>query len=105
MKGFEGGVYALGDFANIAGVDGESLPQLASVAQQAGNYCARAIASKISRVRRKLERKAFQQFSTKRILLYDADKPFRLHCVSRFVLRRPAGHRANSNQKRECSCW
>jgi NADH:ubiquinone reductase (H+-translocating) len=47
VKGFEG-VYALGDFANIAGVDGESLPQLASVAQQAGKYCARAIAAKIS---------------------------------------------------------
>ncbi len=39
VKGFEG-VYAVGDLANIGGVDGESLPQLASVAQQAGTYCA-----------------------------------------------------------------
>jgi NADH dehydrogenase len=47
VKGFEG-VFALGDFANIGGVDGESLPQLASVAQQAGTYCAGAIMAKIS---------------------------------------------------------
>lgn len=38
------GVYALGDFANIAGADGKPLPQLASVAQQCGNWCARNIA-------------------------------------------------------------
>jgi len=37
------GVYALGDFANIAGKDGEPLPQLASVAQQAGKCCAKNI--------------------------------------------------------------
>ena len=47
VNGFEG-VYALGDFANIEGVDGESLPQLASVAQQAGTYCAGAIVAEIS---------------------------------------------------------
>jgi NADH dehydrogenase len=47
VKGFEG-VYALGDFANIAGSDGQSLPQLASVAQQAGKYCAGAILTTIS---------------------------------------------------------
>jgi NADH dehydrogenase len=38
VKGFPG-VYALGDFANIAGADGKPLPQLASVAEQAGKYC------------------------------------------------------------------
>jgi len=43
VKGFEG-VYALGDFANIAGVDGKPLPQLASVAEQCGKWCARNIA-------------------------------------------------------------
>jgi NADH dehydrogenase len=37
------GVYALGDFANIAGKDGEPLPQLASVAEQSGKCCARNI--------------------------------------------------------------
>jgi NADH dehydrogenase len=42
------GVYALGDFANISGVDGKPLPQLASVAQQAGRYCADAIAASIA---------------------------------------------------------
>jgi NADH:ubiquinone reductase (H+-translocating) len=42
------GVYALGDFANIAGADGKPLPQLASVAQQAGYYCARHIAAAIA---------------------------------------------------------
>jgi len=47
VKGFEG-VYALGDFANIADTDGQSLPQLASVAQQAGKYCAGAILTTIS---------------------------------------------------------
>jgi NADH dehydrogenase len=34
------GVYALGDFANVKGEDGKALPQLASVAQQAGRHCA-----------------------------------------------------------------
>ncbi|MGA2537260.1 MAG: NAD(P)/FAD-dependent oxidoreductase [Terracidiphilus sp.] len=47
VKGFPG-VYALGDFANIAGADGKPLPQLASVAQQAGKYCARNIAALIA---------------------------------------------------------
>jgi NADH dehydrogenase len=40
-------VYALGDFANIAGRDGRALPQLASVAQQAGRYCAAHILGQI----------------------------------------------------------
>jgi NADH:ubiquinone reductase (H+-translocating) len=42
------GVYALGDFANIAGADGKPLPQLASVAQQAGKYCADNITADIA---------------------------------------------------------
>ena len=42
------GVYALGDFANIAGADGKPLPQLASVAQQSGYYCAHHIAAAIA---------------------------------------------------------
>src|SRR5271154_505619 len=42
VPGFTG-VYALGDFANIAGKDGETLPQLASVAEQSGKWCARNI--------------------------------------------------------------
>ena len=33
-------VYALGDFANFKTADGKVLPQLASVAQQAGRHCA-----------------------------------------------------------------
>ena len=37
------GVYALGDFANTKGEDGRPLPQLASVAQQAGRHCANNI--------------------------------------------------------------
>jgi NADH dehydrogenase len=37
------GVYALGDFVNILGQDGKPLPQLASVAQQSGNWCAKNI--------------------------------------------------------------
>jgi NADH dehydrogenase len=37
------GVYALGDFANILGNDGKPLPQLASVAQQSGHWCAKNI--------------------------------------------------------------
>jgi NADH dehydrogenase len=42
VPGFTG-VYALGDFANILGKDGKPLPQLASVAQQSGNWCAKNI--------------------------------------------------------------
>jgi NADH dehydrogenase len=42
VPGFKG-VYALGDFANIAGKDGKPLPQLASVAEQSGKWCARNI--------------------------------------------------------------
>jgi NADH dehydrogenase len=37
------GVYALGDFANINGKDGSPLPQLASVAEQSGKWCAKNI--------------------------------------------------------------
>jgi NADH:ubiquinone reductase (H+-translocating) len=43
VKGFNA-VYALGDFANIAGADGNALPQLASVAEQCGKWCAKNIA-------------------------------------------------------------
>jgi NADH:ubiquinone reductase (H+-translocating) len=43
VKGVEG-VYALGDFANMAGADGKTLAQLASVAEQSGRWCARNIA-------------------------------------------------------------
>jgi NADH dehydrogenase len=46
LKGHPG-VYALGDFANIRGKDGKPLPQLGSVAQQAGRYCATHIANQI----------------------------------------------------------
>jgi len=42
------GVYALGDFANIAGKDGKPLPQLASVAEQSGKCCAKNILSDIA---------------------------------------------------------
>jgi NADH dehydrogenase len=41
-------VYALGDFANIGGKDGKTLPQLASVAEQAGKWCAKNIAADIN---------------------------------------------------------
>jgi NADH dehydrogenase len=41
-------VYALGDFANIAGADGRPLPQLASVAEQCGKSCAQNIAADIA---------------------------------------------------------
>ena len=34
-------VYALGDYANISGEQGDILPQLASVAEQAGKWCAK----------------------------------------------------------------
>jgi NADH dehydrogenase len=36
-------VYALGDFANIQGADGNALPQLGSVAQQSGSWAAKNI--------------------------------------------------------------
>jgi NADH dehydrogenase len=39
------GVYALGDFANLAGTEGKPLPQLASVAEQSGKWCAKNIAA------------------------------------------------------------
>ncbi len=39
------GVYALGDFANLAGTEGKALPQLASVAEQSGKWCAKNIAA------------------------------------------------------------
>ncbi len=39
------GVYALGDFANTGDGSGKMLPQLASVAQQAGRHCAQNIAA------------------------------------------------------------
>jgi NADH dehydrogenase len=42
------GVYALGDFANIAGKDGKTLPQLASVAEQSGKWCARNILADVA---------------------------------------------------------
>jgi len=47
VSGFPG-VYALGDFANVRTSTGEALPQLASVAQQAGRYCARNIIAAVS---------------------------------------------------------
>ena len=42
------GVYALGDFANIADANGTPLPQLASVAEQCGKWCAKNIESDIA---------------------------------------------------------
>lgn len=47
VSGFPG-VYALGDFANVTGADGKPLPQLASVAQQAGHYCAQHITAAVA---------------------------------------------------------
>jgi len=47
VAGFPG-VYALGDFANFRTPDGEALPQLASVAQQAGRHCARNIIAAVA---------------------------------------------------------
>ena len=44
VSGFQG-IYALGDFANIAGKDGKPLPQLGSVAEQSGKWCAANIVS------------------------------------------------------------
>ncbi len=46
VEGFPG-VYALGDFANIPGADGQPLPQLASVAQQCGVWTANNILAEI----------------------------------------------------------
>jgi NADH dehydrogenase len=46
VKGFPG-VYAVGDFANIAGKDGKALPQLGSVAQQAGRWAGKNILADI----------------------------------------------------------
>jgi NADH:ubiquinone reductase (H+-translocating) len=42
------GVYALGDFANITDKNGGTLPQLASVAEQSGKWCARNILSNVA---------------------------------------------------------
>jgi NADH:quinone reductase (non-electrogenic) len=42
------GVYALGDFANFKTAQGDSLPQLASVAQQAGRHCANNIVAAVA---------------------------------------------------------
>jgi NADH dehydrogenase len=47
VKGFQG-VYALGDFANITGKDGKPLPQLGSVAEQSGKWCAKNIVSDLA---------------------------------------------------------
>lgn len=47
VAGFPG-VYALGDFANFKTASGEVLPQLASVAQQAGRQCAKNIVAAAS---------------------------------------------------------
>jgi NADH:ubiquinone reductase (H+-translocating) len=47
VAGFPG-VYALGDFANIADDDGKPLPQLASVAEQSGKWCAKNILADIA---------------------------------------------------------
>jgi NADH:ubiquinone reductase (H+-translocating) len=46
IKGFPG-VYAIGDFANIAGKDGKALPQLGSVAQQTGRWAGKNILADI----------------------------------------------------------
>jgi NADH:ubiquinone reductase (H+-translocating) len=46
VEGFPG-VYALGDFANVSGEDGLALPQLGSVAQQAGEWTAKNILAEI----------------------------------------------------------
>jgi NADH dehydrogenase len=47
VAGFPG-VYALGDFANFKTSTGEALPQLGSVAQQAGQHCAKNIITAVS---------------------------------------------------------
>ena len=46
-------VYALGDFSNIAGHDGKPLPQLASVAEQSGKWCAKNILADVAGAPRK----------------------------------------------------
>ncbi|MBV8134085.1 MAG: FAD-dependent oxidoreductase [Deltaproteobacteria bacterium] len=51
VEGFPG-VYALGDFANIAGTDGDALPQLGSVAQHSGRWAAKNILAEIEGQRR-----------------------------------------------------
>ncbi|MGC2109433.1 MAG: NAD(P)/FAD-dependent oxidoreductase [Candidatus Korobacteraceae bacterium] len=51
-------VYALGDFANHSGNAGDILPQLASVAEQAGKWCARNIVANMEGV----ETKPFDYF-------------------------------------------
>lgn len=47
MKGFPN-VYVLGDFANIPGIDGKPLPQLASVAKQSGEWAAKNILAELA---------------------------------------------------------
>jgi NADH dehydrogenase len=47
VPGFDD-VYAIGDLANAADRNGKPLPQLAAVAQQAGNHCAKNILASIS---------------------------------------------------------
>jgi NADH dehydrogenase len=47
VAGFPG-VYALGDAANITGSDGETLPQLGSVAQQSGRWAGRNIVADLA---------------------------------------------------------
>jgi NADH dehydrogenase len=47
------GVYVLGDMANIAGADGEALPQLGSVALQSGTWAGANILADIEGSRRK----------------------------------------------------
>jgi NADH dehydrogenase len=47
VAGFPG-VYALGDFANIPSEDRQSLPQLASVAQQCGEWTAKNILAEVA---------------------------------------------------------
>jgi len=47
VHGFSG-VYALGDLANITDSKGDPLPQLASVAEQSGKWCARNIVQDIA---------------------------------------------------------
>jgi NADH dehydrogenase len=47
VPGFPG-VYALGDFANMVGADGKTLPQLAAVAEQCGKACMKNIVADIS---------------------------------------------------------
>ncbi len=47
VAGFPG-VYALGDFANMVGADGKTLPQLAAVAEQCGKACMKNIVADIA---------------------------------------------------------